>query len=70
MLTYLPFSHVASMTIDLIGQVLFGSELYYARPDAMQGTLMDSVRWCKPTSFWSVPRVWEKIELALRGVIG
>ena len=47
---------------------MFGSELWYARPDAMQGTLIESVRWCRPTRFWSVPRVWEKFEDKLKQI--
>jgi len=43
-----------------------GSQIYFARPDALKGTLIETIRWCKPTWFFSVPRVYEKLELHLR----
>lgn len=27
------------------------------------------MKWCKPTYFFAVPRVWEKIEIALKEII-
>jgi long-chain-fatty-acid--CoA ligase ACSBG len=42
--------------------------LYFAKPDAMQGTLIDTLLWCRPTVFFGVPRVWEKFEDKLKEV--
>jgi len=33
----------------------------FARPDALKGTLGDSLKKVRPTGFFGVPRVWEKI---------
>ena len=41
--SYLPLSHIAGMQADLIQNALTGSILYFARPDALQGTLVDSL---------------------------
>jgi long-subunit acyl-CoA synthetase (AMP-forming) len=35
----------------------------------MQGTLIDSIKWARPTFFFAVPRVWEKFEIALRSYL-
>ena len=32
----------------------------------MQGTLTETLQWCRPTIFFTVPRVWEKFEDALK----
>ena len=32
----------------------------------MQGTLIESLKWGRPTAFFAVPRIWEKLELYLR----
>ena len=32
----------------------------------MKGSLVDTVRWCRPTLFFGVPRIWEKFEDRLR----
>lgn len=60
--SFLPLSHVAAMMSDLISTILSGSQVYFAKPDALQGSLVESLNWCKPTIFFTVPRVWEKFE--------
>jgi long-chain-fatty-acid--CoA ligase ACSBG len=39
-----------------------GHELFFARPDALAGTLVQSLTWARPTIFFAVPRVYEKFE--------
>ena len=38
------------------------SQVHFARPDALQGTLVDTLKQVNPTGFFGVPRVYEKIE--------
>lgn len=35
----------------------------------MQGSLIESLRWCRPTYFFAVPRVWEKLEILTKEFI-
>ena len=68
--SYLPISHLAGLQWDVLNALVYDPgthcEIYFARPDAMQGTLVESLKWGRPTSFFAVPRVWEKLELALK----
>ena len=66
MVSYLPLSHIAGLQTDIISNLLSGSQVYFARPDALQGTLTETLQWCRPTIFFTVPRVWEKFEDALK----
>jgi long-chain-fatty-acid--CoA ligase ACSBG len=64
--SYLPLSHIAGMIFDIINHVLYGCNLYFAKPDALQGTLVETLQWARPTTFLAVPRVWEKFEEKLK----
>jgi len=54
--------------IDLSLQIYSGHQVYFARPDALAGTLVQSLQWARPTIFFAVPRVWEKFEEKLKEI--
>lgn len=60
--SYLPLSHVAAQLIDIHYSIFAGSCVYFAQPDALKGTLTNTLKDAKPTLFFGVPRVWEKIQ--------
>ncbi|XP_063003029.1 long-chain-fatty-acid--CoA ligase ACSBG2 isoform X2 [Elgaria multicarinata webbii] len=60
--SYLPLSHVAAQMIDIWLPVTFGIQTYFAQPDALKGTLVDTLKEVRPTAFMGVPRVWEKMQ--------
>lgn len=66
--SYLPLSHIAGLAVDIMAQVMSGHELYFARPDALAGTLVQTLTWARPTIFFAVPRVWEKFEEKLKEI--
>jgi long-chain-fatty-acid--CoA ligase ACSBG len=66
MVSYLPLSHIAGLVFDLINHMLYGCNLYFAKPDALQGTLVETLQWARPTTFLAVPRIWEKFEDRLK----
>lgn len=66
--SYLPLSHIAGLCFDVLAHIIGGSELYFARPDALQGTLVETLSWARPTLFFAVPRVWEKFEDKLKEI--
>ncbi len=62
MLSYLPLSHIAAQILDIHVPLLTGCCTYYAQPDALKGTLTHSLKDMRPTVFFGVPRVWEKVQ--------
>lgn len=61
LVSYLPMSHIAAQLIDIWLPVCRGLQLYYAQPDALKGSLGVTLKEVRPTFFFAVPRVWEKI---------
>ena len=67
-MSYLPLSHVASQIVDIILSILVGAEVIFAEPTALQGTFVENLREVKPTFFFGVPRIWEKIEEKIKAI--
>lgn len=66
--SYLPLSHIAGLVFDVLAPMAMGFKVYFARPDALAGTLVQSLQWARPTYFLAVPRVWEKMEEKLKEI--
>ncbi len=66
--SYLPLSHIAGLIFDVLAPAKVGFKIYFARPDALQGTLVQSLQWARPTLFIAVPRIWEKMEEKLKEI--
>lgn len=63
--SYLPLSHVAGQLVDMYYPMFVGGCTYFAQPDALKGTLTHTLKEVKPTMFFGVPRVWEKMMEAM-----
>src|SRR5690242_13512549 len=61
-LSFLPLSHIAERTVSHFGQIVSGGETWFARSLA---TLAEDLPQCRPTIFFAVPRVWEKLREAI-----
>ncbi|KAG8516429.1 Long-chain-fatty-acid--CoA ligase ACSBG1 [Galemys pyrenaicus] len=59
--SYLPLSHIAAQIYDLWTGIQWGALVCFAEPDALKGSLVNTLREVEPTSHMGVPRVWEKI---------
>lgn len=60
--SFLPLSHIAAQLIDIFCVMQLGCTLTFARPDALKGTLTQTLQDVRPTLLFGVPRVWEKIQ--------
>lgn len=65
-MSYLPLSHIAAQLFDLIANVQYGAHIYFADPSALQNNLIQFLREVRPTWFFAVPRVWEKLEISIK----
>ena len=59
--SYLPLSHIAAQMADIYLTMSTGGTAVFAQPDALKGTLVDTLKEARPTRFLGVPRVWEKM---------
>jgi long-chain acyl-CoA synthetase len=57
-ISFLPLSHIAERVISNFGQVASGGETWFAKSFS---TVSKDIVDCKPTVFFAVPRVWEKV---------
>jgi long-chain-fatty-acid--CoA ligase ACSBG len=68
-ISYLPLSHIAAQMLDIVLPIVHASELHFAQPDALRGSLPQTLQDVRPTLFLGVPRVWEKVEAKLRDTV-
>jgi long-chain acyl-CoA synthetase len=66
-LSYLPLSHIAERVTSHVGQIVSGGETWFARSLA---TVPEDLRDCRPTIFFAVPRVWQKVHDAILEQVG
>ncbi|XP_047506130.1 long-chain-fatty-acid--CoA ligase ACSBG2 isoform X3 [Pieris napi] len=60
-ISYLPLSHVAAQVIDIYITLGSAVAVYFAQPDALKGSLLETLKEIRPTKFMGVPRIWEKM---------
>ena len=63
-LSYLPLSHIAEQTNSLLMPLVFGYEVYFCHNGLELAEYLPEVR---PTTFFGVPRVWERFESGIKG---
>jgi long-chain acyl-CoA synthetase len=66
-LSFLPLSHVAERGMSEFAPITIGGETWFARSLA---TVAEDLLDCRPTVFFAVPRVWEKLQAAVLAKMG
>jgi long-chain-fatty-acid--CoA ligase ACSBG len=66
--SFLPLSHIAAQIMDIHAMLKIGGCTYFCQPDALKGTLTETTREVRPTVFFGVPRVWEKIAEKMQAI--
>jgi long-chain acyl-CoA synthetase len=66
LVSYLPMAHVTGRTVDHWGPLAHPVTLAYC-PDQLR--LFEIAAQARPTALIGIPRVWEKLHAALRGVL-
>jgi long-chain acyl-CoA synthetase len=61
-LSFLPLSHVAERGMSEFAPITIGGETWFARSLA---SVAEDLLDCRPTVFFAVPRVWEKLQTAV-----
>ncbi|CAK1602054.1 unnamed protein product [Parnassius mnemosyne] len=68
LISFLPLSHVAAQVVDMYTTLTNAVPVYFAQPDALKGSLIETLKEVRPTRFLGVPRVWEKMHEKLMAV--
>ena len=67
-LSYLPLSHIAAQLLDNYIMMKIGGCVYFTSPTDVRESFIPTLRIIKPTIFFGVPRVWEKLVEKLKAV--
>ena len=65
--SYLPLAHIAERMYTLYLAISLGWQVFFC-PDA-SGLLIATVGAARPTAFFGVPRVWEKIQAGIQALL-
>ena len=66
--SFLPMNHIAAQFVDTMIPVMYPVTVYIARPDALRGSLLNTLQLAQPTLFVAVPRVARSWSLFARRV--
>eukprot|EP00095_Tigriopus_kingsejongensis_P001487 snap_masked-scaffold124_size330879-processed-gene-1.10 protein:Tk01487 transcript:snap_masked-scaffold124_size330879-processed-gene-1.10-mRNA-1 annotation:"long-chain-fatty-acid-- ligase acsbg2" len=61
-ISYLPLSHSAAQMIDVWMPMAARASVYFADRNALKGSLVNTLKEVRPTFFFGVPRIYEKIQ--------
>ena len=66
--SYLPLSHIGGQMQDIWIGLLSLSTIVFADKNALKGTLVETLKEVRPTIFFAVPRVYEKMMEGIKDI--
>ena len=61
-ISYLPLNHITGQMTDIYVGLSAALTVYFAEPDALKGSLINTLREVNPTGFLTVPRLLERMQ--------
>uniref|UniRef100_H0XWM1 long-chain-fatty-acid--CoA ligase n=1 Tax=Otolemur garnettii TaxID=30611 RepID=H0XWM1_OTOGA len=61
LVNYLPLAYMGAQIFDMWVTIEVAGALYFAQPDGVKGSLMDILREVRPTTFYGVPWIWDRM---------
>lgn len=66
--SYLPLCFIGGQFSDIFCPLMIGAELTFADCDAFKGTIIETFKFARPTSFNGIPRIVQKIQERLESI--
>ena len=67
--SYLPLSHIATQLLDIYTTMGSASTCWFAQPDALKGSLLQTLKEVHPTIFLGVPRCCSQLTISCHVMI-
>lgn len=61
-ISYLPLNHIVAQIFDVFLGLEVGACIYFPSNDVIRGGLQTALKTIRPTFFFGVPRIFEKLE--------
>ncbi|XP_072458085.1 long-chain-fatty-acid--CoA ligase ACSBG2-like isoform X5 [Notamacropus eugenii] len=68
LVSYLPLCLITVQIFEIWIPITIGASIFFAEPDAIkvEGSLINTLREVRPTTFFGIPEVWEEIQQKLK----
>jgi long-chain-fatty-acid--CoA ligase ACSBG len=61
MISFLPLNNIAAQIFEMHFGIHTGNQVWFAQPDALRGSIAATLKQVRPTLFFGMPLVWEKV---------
>lgn len=68
-ISYLPLNHIAAQVFDVFLGLELGGCIYFPSGDVLRSGLQTALKAIKPTLFFGVPRIFEKLEEHIKQLV-